>query len=338
MFQYYKGGVNMSKQDDFLVKMSMPYEFKKAYAETRIHEFIRECGKRNLNYYVSVGGLDSITLLCFIRSLGYSIDAISVSSIEHKSVRKIHKQLGIIEIKPTMSKYHILKRYGYPIISKETAHKIETLNNPTEKNATYRKAILTGITSAGKKSAIIKLPNKWQYLFYENKCNVAISDKCCYYIKEKPCQAWAKQNNAVPFVGLQASESQRRFIALSSHGCNYFSKRSTRSAPFAIFNKSDVVHLARDLNVPIPEIYGKIIVENGIYKTTGKSRTGCDICGFGIQFEKTRPHRFDILHDEDFKKWDFWINKMEYGKLFDYIGFNYHYPYIPGENAWQERR
>lgn len=325
----------MSKATDFRVKMSMPYEFKKAYAETRINEFIRECGKRNLNCYVSVGGLDSITLLCFIRSLGYTIDGVSVSAIEHKSVRKIHRQLNVIEVKPLKSKYHILKEYGYPILSKEIALKIDTLNNPTDKNETYRNAIITGIKGNGEHSDIVKLPDKWLQMFYYNKCDIPISSKCCYYIKEKPCQDWAAEHNAVPFVGLQASESQRRFLSLSRNGCNYFSKRSTRSAPFAIFNKSDVIHLACELNVPIPEIYGNVVIdEQGNYKTTGNSRTGCDICGFGIQFEKTRPHRFDILHDEDFQKWDFFINKMQYGQLFDYIGFDYHYPYETGAKAW----
>lgn len=326
----------MSKQDDFKVKMSMPYDFKVAYAETRINEFIKECGKRDLTPYVSVGGIDSITLLCFIRSLGYNIDAISVSSLEHKSVRAVHKQLNIIAVKPLKSKYHILKEIGYPVISKDVSQKIWTLQNPTEKNTTYRNAIITGITSRGTKSNIVKLPDKWLDLFYyNNECDIPISNKCCYYLKEKPCQIWAKEHNAVPFLGLQASESRRRFLNLSDHGCNYFSKNSTRSAPFAIFNKSDVIHLAYDLNVPIPRIYGDIIIENNEYKTTGNSRTGCDICGYGIQFEKTRPHRFDRLHDEDFKKWDFWINKMQYGQLFDYIGFNYKYPYNIGDKAWK---
>lgn len=47
---------------DFKVKQQQPYEFKVAYAESRVWEFIKECGKRELNCHVSVGGLDSITL------------------------------------------------------------------------------------------------------------------------------------------------------------------------------------------------------------------------------------------------------------------------------------
>ena len=32
------------------------------------------------------------------------------------------------------------------------------------------------------------------------------------------------------------------------------------------------------------------------------------MCGFGIQLEK-RPHRFDRLHDANFKSWDYWMHR-----------------------------
>ena len=87
---------------DFNVKMHMDYGFKKKYAETRIHEFISECDGRDLNYHVSVGGLDSITLFLFIKSLGYDIPGISVSQLEDNSIQRVHKQLGIERLKPTV--------------------------------------------------------------------------------------------------------------------------------------------------------------------------------------------------------------------------------------------
>ena len=55
---------------DFRMKMQQPYEFKKRYAEIRAREFYEECGKRDLNCHVSVGGLDSIALLVFLRKIG----------------------------------------------------------------------------------------------------------------------------------------------------------------------------------------------------------------------------------------------------------------------------
>lgn len=327
-----------TKQEQFMIKMNQSFEFKKAYAETRVNEFIKECSKLGFDTAVSVGGLDSIVLYCFIKNMGYNIPGVSVSAIEDSSVRAIHKQLNIIDVKPLKSKYHILKEIGYPIFSKDIARKINVLQNPCENNAVYRNAILTGRTGKYAKvpvSVITKLPDKYIKLLYENPAPVSISDKCCYYMKEKPVQKWFKENNCLPFLGLHADESRRRFMALSSNGCNYFNGSKSRSAPFAIYSKSDILQLAIELNITIPTIYGEIKKGKNGYFTTGAARTGCDICGFGLQFETTRPHRFDILHDTDFKKWDFYVNQMEYGKLFKHIGFNYEQPYIPGENAWK---
>ena len=54
----------------FKAKQKMPYEFKKQYAKVRAWEFYNECSKKDLDCYVSVGGLDSITLLLFLKSIG----------------------------------------------------------------------------------------------------------------------------------------------------------------------------------------------------------------------------------------------------------------------------
>lgn len=57
-----------NKIASFRVKQSMPYEFKVNYARIRAWEFYNECGKRNLDCYVSVGGPDSITLFLCLQS------------------------------------------------------------------------------------------------------------------------------------------------------------------------------------------------------------------------------------------------------------------------------
>lgn len=71
----------------FQAIQNLPYEIKKRRAAERVHEFVREMDKRGCNCHVSVGGLDSITLLLFIRNLGYNIPAISVSNVEDKSIQ-----------------------------------------------------------------------------------------------------------------------------------------------------------------------------------------------------------------------------------------------------------
>lgn len=330
----------------FIVKQKLPYDAKINYAYTRAWEFFNECGKRGLNCHVSIGGLDSITLLLFLRSIGIDVPAVSVSSLEDKSIQAIHKQLGVIALKPLKTKTHVLQEFGFPVLSKETASKIELLQNPSPRNATVRHAIVTGETGeygGNRTNTRMKMAQKWLNLFAggENEregvnyqcASFKVSAKCCYYLKEKPCDNWAKEHNSVPYLGLMASEGGRRQKSLMMHGCNYFGKTAIRSAPFAIFGRQDLLQLALDLDVPVPEIYGKIVRDtNGTLRTTGAQRTGCSMCGFGIQLEK-RPHRFDRLYKTNPKEWDFWMNRCVkdpvtgeiygWGKVLDYIGVHW---------------
>ncbi len=347
-----------TKIADFIVKQKQDYQFKVKYATVRAREFVRECDNRDLNYHVSVGGLDSITLFMFLKSIGINAPGISVSFLEDSSIQKIHRELGIECLKPSVrytdengiehrwSKTDIIKEFGFPVLSKEIAAKIETLANPTVKNKTVRHAIITGETGAYggfQKNSRIKLAMKWLEKFggYANEEEgtdyktppFKVSSKCCYYLKEKPCDDWAKENNSVPFLGLMASEGGRRAKSLMLNGCNYFGKSTIRSAPFAIFTRQDLLQLALDLNVPVPEIYGTIERrEDGTLYTTKAQRTGCSMCGFGIHLEK-RPHRFDQLKERNPKEWEFWMYKCctdpdtgeKYGwaRVLDYIGVKY---------------
>lgn len=338
---------------DFMVKEQQSYEFKVAYAKIRAREFVSECDKRGLDYHVSVGGLDSITLLCFLRSIHIDCPAISVSYLEDKSIQEIHKQLGVIGLKSALrpdgshwNKAQIIQEFGFPVLSKELASKIELLANPTEKNKTVRHAIITGETGeygGFQKNSRMKMSQKWLNKFggYANEeegtdyeiPNFKVSSKCCYYLKEKPCDDWGKVHNSVPFLGLMASEGGRRAKSLRINGCNYFGKSTIRSAPFAIFNRQDILQLALDLNVPVPEIYGTIErKEDGTLYTTKAQRTGCSMCGFGLHLEK-RPHRFDQLKERNHKEWEFWMfncctdeetgEKYGWARVLDYIGVGY---------------
>lgn len=350
----------MQKISDFRVKQKMPYEFKVNYATIRAREFVRMCDEHDMNYHVSVGGLDSITLLLFLRSIGINAPAISVSSLEDKSIQRIHKQLGVERLQSACradgkpwKKPQIIQEFGFPVLSKEIAAKIELLQNPSPKNKTVRHAIITGETGeygGNRKNTRMKLAQKWLELFggYENENErvdyqippFKVSSKCCYYLKEKPCDDWAKEHNSVPFLGLMASEGGRREKSLMLHGCNYWGKTTVRSAPFAIFSRQDILQLAIDLHVPVPEIYGTIErTPDGTLYTTGAQRTGCSMCGFGIQLEK-RPHRFDRLYFGNPKEWDFWMfrcctdengNPFGWGKVLDYIGIGWREPldYLP---------
>lgn len=335
----------------FTAQQNLPYEVKVRRAELRAREFIQELDRRGMNAHVSVGGLDSIVLMMFLRKIGINVPSVSVSSLEDKSIIKVHKQLGVISLRPGKPKTEILQEFGFPVISKKIAGRIDTLQNPTDRNKTVRHAIITGECGAQghfAKNSRMKLPMKWLQLFagYENKnegvnyqiAPFKVSNKCCLYMKEKPCEIYAKENNSAPFLGLMASEGGQREEALVEHGCNYFGKSVIRSAPFAPFLRQDLLQLALDLDVPVPEIYGEIARKaDGTLYTTKAQRTGCSMCGFGVHLEK-RPHRFDMLRERNEKEWEFWMyrccvdpktgERFGWGRVLDYIGVRW-------EDKWE---
>lgn len=349
----------MQKHQEMLMKQNVPYDIKVKMSKDRIRAFIKECDSRGLNYHVSVGGLDSIVLAKLIESMGYDVPRVSASTLEDISIQKVHKEMGCIVVKPLKRKVDILQEEGFPVLSKRIANKINTIANPTEDNKTVRHAIITGECGEQGHFATdskMRLPQRYLRLFggldaegrslgYGAPTNFKVSHKCCYYLKEAPCDNWAKEHNSVPFLGLMASEGGQRADALEEHGCNYFGKTTARSCPFAFYYHSDVIHLAVDLGVHIPEIYGEVKISESInefgdheYTTTGEQRTGCSMCGFGIQMEQ-RPHRFDRLYERNPKEWDFWMNscctdddgnKYGWGRVLDYIGI----PWKDPEHWW----
>lgn len=341
----------------FMAKEKFPYHVKVKYAAARAREFVRECDVRGLNYHVSVGGLDSITLFLFLKSIGIDAPGISCSHLEDRSIQKVHRELGIECLEPLTytdengkekhwTKAKVLQEFGFPVLSKEIAAKIELLQNPSEKNKTVRHAIITGETGAyggWQEHSRMQLAQVWLEKFggYENENEgvnyqvppFKVSSKCCYYLKERPADIWAKEHNSVPFLGMMASEGGRRAKSLRMNGCNYFGASTIRSCPFAIFHRQDVLQLALDLKVPVPEIYGSIErMPDGTLYTTKAQRTGCNMCGFGIHMEK-RPHRFDLLYHRSPKEWDYWMHHcckdpetgedFGWGLVLDYIGVPY---------------
>lgn len=339
------------------------YESKRSRAVNLAWEFYKNIDVDG-QCYVAVGGLDSIVLYLFLRSNGIDVPAVSVSSLEDKSIQKVHKALGVQELKPLKSKVKVIREFGWPVISKEAAGKISHIQHPTEKNATVRHAIITGETGAQggyRTGTKMQLKQRWLNLFGGADpegmelgyaaADFLVSDRCCYYLKEMPCENYHRETGRWPYMGLMASEGGRREKALAVNGCNYISKNTRRSCPFATFYRDDLLRLALEMDAwyqenhylfpgpkldsIVPAVYGKIITdEKGRLQTTDAQRTGCSMCGFGIHMEE-RPHRFDLLWERNPKEWEFWMNKVAqdadgnwygWGKVLDYIGVKWRHP------------
>lgn len=338
---------------EFRQKQSLPYQPKIAHAEVKAYEFRDWAEQHGYNICASIGGLGSITMYYFLLALGIEVVPVSISTIEDKSNQVIHHQIkDMVYLKPYKSKVEVIREFGFPVISKGKASKINLLQQPNCPKQTFIHAIMTGdMGEQGKfqHSDKIKLPDKYLQLFgglYQSHrpdlhCFCApfkVSSECCKWMKEKPAQDWQKKNNMIPYLGLMASEGGQRELGLTRNGCNYYGKSTIRSCPFAIFDQTDLLQLALDLKVPVPTIYGKIERQlDGSLKTTKAQRTGCNMCGFGIHIEH-RPHRFDRLRESNYKEWHFWMyecaidevtgEKFGWGRVLDYIG-------VPWENEFK---
>lgn len=333
--------------------LDMSYEGKLTLARARVREWKMTCIKNGKDYAVSVGGLDSITLLAFCREvLQEDVKGVSVSILEDKSIQAVHKEMHVIPITPAKTKAAVLQEYGFPVISKLTAAKIERLQTPNDDSPIIR-AYMTGDLGAWGHfghNEKFKIPDKWIEKFgglYADMrpdldCKVApfkVSDKCCYWLKELPARQYQEEHNIWPYLGLMQSEGGRRQYSLRMHGCNYVGKSTARSCPFNYFNRQDLLQLALDLNVHVPEIYGEIKEDlNGDLQTTRAQRTGCSMCGFGIQLDR-RPHHFDMLRQDNPKEWEYWMyrcctdengEKYGWGRVLDWIG-------VEWEGPWQMR-
>lgn len=150
-----------------------------------------------------------------------------------------------------------------------------------------------------------------------------VSSKCCDVMKKTPAHIYQKQTNRKPILATMACESMRRTSAWLKNGCNAFDSKDAKSNPMSFWTEQDVLLYIKLNNLPICSVYGDVVIdydsecqlegqmdmselsaEFGIFdtwnrplKTTGCSRTGCVLCGFGCHLEKPGEGRFERLKE-----------------------------------------
>ncbi len=139
---------------DLYQMQSLPLKDKVRMTQRRIEEWYEHYDGQ---VYVSFsGGKDSTVLLHLVRELYPDVPAVFVDTgLEYPEIRKfVMQQDNVTIIKPKMNMTQVIKKYGYPIFSKEIAEcvygarkyltsliKQGTLDRPTDR-PTDRPAIL----------------------------------------------------------------------------------------------------------------------------------------------------------------------------------------------------
>ncbi|WP_105176885.1 phosphoadenosine phosphosulfate reductase domain-containing protein [Clostridium cagae] len=313
----------------FSQRKGLPYELKLLLTKKRIEDWYSYWQG---DVYVSFsGGLDSTVLLHLVREHLYNdIPAVFADTgLEYPELREFVNTFDDVTIlKPQKSFRQVIKEYGYPIVSKETAAKIRKLRHGKLSDK-YRNYLMNG----DERGSLGKLAEKWKILL---DAPFDTSEKCCDVMKKKPFKEYHKRTNKYPYIGITQDEGFQRQRQYEKTGCNVYEANAPKSQPMGFWTKQDVLRYAYENKLEICSVYGEIVCENGIYRTTGVERTGCMFCAFGCHLEKC-PNRFQKMQTTHPQLYQYCMKDWEKGglglaKVLDYINV----PYMNNVKAMKE--
>ena len=237
-----------------------------------IDQFIaRMDGKVYLSFS---GGKDSTVLLHLCEILKPDIKCVFVNtgceSVDVvRFVEKMKATHNIEVIRPKLTPRQVWAKYGFPLVSKDQAFKIDLVRkNPNSASAQK-------FMRDSNKFTISKC---FRYLCDTEKCKYHTSAVCCNKLKKDPCKRYEHESGLRPIVATMASESMLRETDYLRVGqCNKFDQGHEKSKPLSIWMEEDIWQFIRENNIEIAEIYAK-----------GVDRTGCVGCGFGAQMKDDR--------------------------------------------------
>lgn len=313
------------------------------------HEYI-DSWTQGAVYVSFSGGKDSTVLKHIVDSMYNDVPAVFFNTgLEYPEIQRFVKDIkagrwecfnpDVEIIRPPMRFDEVIKKYGYPAVSKEVSGKIHKIRINAERNGLKIEdtfAYKTYFTHESK--SIFYKYDRWAWLF---ETDIKISDMCCSVMKKRPSHAFAKNNSRVPIVGMQASESVMRRTKWMEEGCNAFDNTHPQSNPLSFWTEQDIMQYIKRFNVPYcSDIYGDIVADGeldgqtclfdegcGKLKLTGAKRTGCMFCMYGVHLEK-EPNRFQRMKVTHPKQYAYCMKPVEEGGLglahvLDVLGVKY---------------
>lgn len=330
-------------KDDLKIMQAWSLERKIRVTQTKIMEWYMtfEGG-----CYISFsGGKDSTVLLDLARRIYPDIPAVFVDTgLEFPEVRDFaQSQKNVQTIRPSLSFYEVIKKYGYPIISKDVSMIVYGARHSKHKKQSYINR-LKGLNPDGSPSEYKRTHYaRWEFLL---DAPFEISNRCCYYIKEKPCIDYEKQTGRKAIIATMAEDSRSRKDGYLKTGCNDFQGDRQISKPLGFWTEQDILRYLKITGIPYSPIYGEIVEQMTNYKRkpnkptgklflTGEPRTGCMFCMYGCHLDKenrfqrmkeTHPRRYNYCINGGEHKNGMWIpNKQGLGEglVLDYINTKY---------------
>ena len=320
--------MNKHSKGDLAQMQSLPLEAKILMTKRRIRDWYDYWDGE---VYVSFsGGKDSTVLLHIAREVYSDIEAVFVNTgLEYPEIQQFVKSFENVTIlRPKMRFDEVIKKYGYPIVSKLVSEAIYQTRRNIEKGKTntvrYKQLHGEYLTQDGTKKSLFD-KSKYKPLLYSD---IPISDKCCEVMKKNPARSYERKTKKKPILGQLACESQKRENAWLRTGCNAFESSYPQSNPMAFWTEQDVLQYIKKYNIPIASVYGKIVYaeapeqmrleEMGVagcgterLTITGCDRTGCIFCAFGCHLEKGLS-RFERLKQTHPRQYEYCIGGGEF--------------------------
>ena len=356
---------NKHQPHDLAQMQSLPLEAKIIMTQHRIRQWYEYWDGQ---VFVSFsGGKDSTVLKHIVDGMYDDVPALFVNTgLEYPEIQRFVMDVkagkwdcfntDVEIVRPQIRFDEVLRKYGYPVFSKEIAANIEY----------GRKAMSRGDEDKVQRYLYGRRINPQTGEIYSHmglsekaldfalNSNIPASNMCCSVMKKQPAKKYAKETGRKSIQGTQAAESKLREATWIKDGCNAFDSKEPISRPLSFWTEQDVLHYIKKYNVPYCSAYGDIVVDTGDddqiniidylgcyeegdkLKTTGCDRTGCIFCMFGCHLEK-EPNRFQRLketHPKQYKycigggemvdgKWQPSKEGLGLGKVLDYIGVKY---------------
>lgn len=271
------------------------------------------------------GGKDSTVLKHIVDSMFDDVPSVFINTgLEYPEVRRFAlAQKNVVNLQPEMNFREVVKRYGFPLVSKEVAKTLEEARRSLELNPnakTYSVLKLRGelMDRRGQKSSY-NCP-KWAFLL---GAPFKVSHRCCHVMKKNPARSYEKQTGRHPIVATLASESRMRLHAWLASGCNAFNATRPISKPMSFWTEQDVLRFIKDNGLEIAEVYGELYdAEDGTLGLTGVQRTGCMFCAFGAHLEG-EPNRFQRMRETHPKQHEYCLTKLGMKTPLDFLGIPY---------------
>lgn len=341
--------------------LALPLEDKIVTSWEKIDQWYTAWGGQ---CYVSFSGGKDSTVLAYLvarylasyRTPPWPLNLVFVNTgLEYPEIQKFvneyadwlrkefpHVTVNLVRLRPKMNITQVVTKYGYSIIGKDVAHRIETARrSPDSRSAKLLRGEV--LRSDGNKS--IYNCEKWGYLL---TAPFLIADRCCGIMKKSPAKSYEHKANTRPITATMAEESLLRMQKWRQTGCNAFEGGRPLSKPMSFWTEQDVLHFLVERQIPYCGVYGDIVAsdgENDYDKTlvdcplrcTGCQRTGCMFCGFGAHLEKgiNRFQRMKLTHPKHYQfcigggafdtdgLWKPTKAGLGYARVLDYIGVKY---------------